>query len=77
MSFLVQEILSVRTQPFILIFQEMRANAISELMLEIPGGQLNASNLEDLQLTFQYSPSSSIFTVADNPVVDLGKKTLA
>ena len=50
----------------------MRSKALSELMLEIPGGQLNASNLEDLQLTFQYSPSSSIFTTADNPVVDLG-----
>ena len=50
----------------------MRSKAMSELMLEIPGGQLNASNLEDLQLTFQYSPSSSIFTNADNPVVDLG-----
>ena len=55
----------------------MRAKALSELMIEIPGGHLNATNLEDLQLTFQYSPSSSIFTAADNPVVDLGKKTLA
>ena len=52
----------------------MRSKAISELMLEIPGGQLNATNLEDLQLTFQYSPSSSIFTTAENTVIDLGKK---
>ena len=50
----------------------MRTEALSELMIDIPGGQLNATNLEDLQLTFQYSPSSSIFTNADNPVVDLG-----
>ena len=54
----------------------MRSKAMSELMLEIPGGQLNASNLEDLQLTFQYSPSSSIFTTTDNPVVDLGNSKL-
>jgi len=51
--------------------EEMRTAALSELMIDIPGGQLNATNLEDLQLTFQYSPSSSIFTTEDNPIVDL------
>ena len=54
----------------------MRTAALSELMIDIPGGQLNATNLEDLQLTFQYSPSSSIFTTVDNPIVDLGKKLI-
>ena len=46
---------------------------MSELVLDLPGGKLNATNLEDLHLTFQYTPSSKVFGTEENTVVDLGK----
>ena len=46
---------------------------MSELILELPGAKLNAANLEDLHLTFQYTPSSKIFGTDENTVVDLGE----
>jgi len=51
--------------------EDVRAKALSELVLDLPGGQLNATKLEDLQLTFQYAPSSSIFGTSEEAVVDL------
>ena len=61
---------------FDILLQDVRAKALSELVLELPGGQLEATKLEDLQLTFQYAHSSSIFSTADHTVVDLGKVQL-
>ena len=53
--------------------QDARSAALSELAIELSGGQFSVTKLEDLQLTFQYAPSSAIFGAPAQAVIDLGK----